>query len=153
MTLIDNKVGRSIESIMLLNSVCELPEDDLRNYHAARAAAAARKARNALNESVRQEQEREKASKPREPEGRTARQIRDNILAYRGVTRKEIMERNRASRVSNTRHEIAYWLRMKTKSSHTQIADMMGVDNHTSSVHGIKRYAEKNGLPLPGEKP
>lgn len=86
-------------------------------------------------------------SRPYEPRSETASGIIREILAYRGLTERNVMDRDKRTHIVRARQEISYWLRRKAHLSFGQIALRIKRD-HTVAIHSYRAYGERHGLPL-----
>lgn len=64
------------------------------------------------------------------------------------LTTQEILCKGRTRRIVYPRNEAIYEIAIATKLSFPQIGKIFNKD-HTTIIHGIRRHAELNGLPIP----
>ena len=73
------------------------------------------------------------------------KQILKEVAEKHGVTVKDIKSKCRKLCCIRPRHEAAYRIRMEQGLSFPQIGRVLGFRDHTTILHGIKRYAKKLG--------
>jgi hypothetical protein len=79
---------------------------------------------------------------------RTIADIIDAVGRHRGLTRSMIRSDRRDQQITHARHEISYWASRLSTLSLPSIGRQMGGRDHTTVLHGIKRHAERSGLPF-----
>ena len=84
-------------------------------------------------------------SRPR----RSAEEITADVAVAHGVTVEAMCGPRRTRRVANARFEAWFLLRTKRAMSYAQIAKRFGNRDHTTILHGIRRYCQVHGLPFP----
>lgn len=89
------------------------------------------------------------AAGPYTPKGKTAADVVKDICIHRGVGKDELLYGPRDKRIAPVRHEISYWLRLRFGFSYPRICYYIGLTDHTSAIHGVRKYAAKHGLELP----
>ena len=77
-----------------------------------------------------------KASKPHTV---TAKQIVDKVAHYFNLTTKEMCSKSRVSNIKTARQITMYLLSKELNLSTTKIASEVGVKDHTTVMHGIKK--------------
>jgi hypothetical protein len=81
---------------------------------------------------------------PKEPVLLTpVQQILKEVAEKHGVTVKDIKGKCRKLKCIRPRHEAAYRIRMEQGFSLPQIGRVLGFRDHTTILHGIRRYAKK----------
>lgn len=75
--------------------------------------------------------------------------IIQDILNHRGVTHKQLKNGGRMPDIVRARREIAYWLRMRTSMSWSQIIAQIGLKNTSSALYLVNKHAVLHGLPVP----
>lgn len=120
---------------------------------ARKGAAEALKALECEKEAARKRAEEERlaalAAGPYTPKGKTAADVVKEICIHRGVGKYELLYGPRDKRIAPVRHEISYWLRLRFGFSYPRICYYIGLNDHTSAIHGVRKYAAKHGLELP----
>jgi len=89
---------------------------------------------------------------PLKSERRAFHDVLKDVSRETGVSVKVILGKRRMKFITEARRLL--WWRVAHECPHLSIADIgrrSGVD-HTSVLHGLKRYAEINGLPYPAER-
>lgn len=81
----------------------------------------------------------------RERKGRrvTYREIEFRICRAMGVNIHDVRGPWRNVHVTMARQAIAYWCRRRTLLSFPQIGQLMGGKDHTTIIHGVRRYPER----------
>jgi chromosomal replication initiation ATPase DnaA len=70
------------------------------------------------------------------------------VAAQHGISINDIRSCRRSRRVVYARQEAMYLAYELTEASYPMIAAAVGKD-HTSVLHGVRRHAERAGLPIP----
>lgn len=82
----------------------------------------------------------------------TGREIMENVAAARGTTVLALQSAERTAALVRVRHEAMYLVAANTLMSLPAIGKIFGNRDHTTVYHGIKKHAERNGLP-PAREP
>ena len=67
------------------------------------------------------------------------RQVVEKVAKYYGLTSKELMSRSRVANIKNARQEAMYVLSKDLTLSTTKITGEVGVSDHATVIHGIRR--------------
>ena len=78
-----------------------------------------------------------------------ARDIIAQVCLKHEITRRDFMSDERWPHLVKARHEAFYLARSELKMSYPNIAKIMGKKDHTTILHGVKKHAERTGLPVP----
>jgi hypothetical protein len=74
--------------------------------------------------------------------------IKIEVAAKHGLTVAELMGHSHRRGIVAARQEASYRAAAETKLSYPQIGRLLNRD-HTTILHGIRRHAERHGLPIP----
>ena len=80
----------------------------------------------------------------------TMREIAQIVCRKHGCTISDLKSERRHKNLVQARHEAFYLARMTTIQSYPQIGRFFGGRDHSTVVHGVRKHAERNNLPLPG---
>lgn len=69
----------------------------------------------------------------------SAKQIVDKVAKYYGLTSKELKSKNRSFNIKNARQVAMYFLSKELSLSTNKIAAEVGVKDHSTVMHGIKK--------------
>lgn len=124
-------------------------EREARDTRAANRRIAVAEGR--LNDLVLQISERLRTQDESDPyEKRQIFDIVKDVSARHGIPVREVLGNSRKRPVVLARQEVMYLARLETKHSLPVIGRHLGGRDHTTVLHGIRAYAKKAGLPLPG---
>lgn len=91
---------------------------------------------------------------PPESAGRfKARQILCEVAFKHGILVKDMLAVTRKYKIVRARQEAAYRMKVELEMSYPQIAMRVGVQDHTTVLHGACMHAVRNKLPFPPGKP
>jgi glycerol-3-phosphate dehydrogenase len=76
------------------------------------------------------------------------REVLFAVAEKHGVTPEDICSARRNLVVVLARHEVCYRLRKETPWSLPRIGQYLGGKDHATVINGIRKHAERNGLPL-----
>lgn len=79
----------------------------------------------------------------------TAARIIVDVAARHGIAVEDLKGSNRARKYSNPRQEAYYELRLHLNWSLPRIGRYVGGRDHRSALHGIRKHAKREGLPMP----
>lgn len=82
--------------------------------------------------------------------GKSWRCILRETTRKHNVSIEDICSKRRSYSIVLARHEACYRLRDETTLSYPQIGTVLGDRDHTTVMHGVRKHAERHGLPLPG---
>jgi len=74
------------------------------------------------------------------------RHIVEEVIAKHGCTYAQLVGRQRSRELVAARFEAYFRLSEETTLSLPQIGRMLGGKDHTSVLHGIRKYRERNGV-------
>jgi hypothetical protein len=77
----------------------------------------------------------------------TAKAIRAAVAARHGLSLTDLDSDCRRKAIVTARHEAWYLICRDTILSYPRIARMSGGKNHTSVFYGVRKHADRNGLP------
>jgi chromosomal replication initiator protein len=72
----------------------------------------------------------------------SAKQIVDKVAKYYNLTAKEMCSKSRVANVKNARQVTMYILSKELSLSTNKIAGEVGVKDHTTVMHGIKKIEQ-----------
>ena len=78
-------------------------------------------------------------NKPSKLRPLSAKQIVDKVAKYYDLTGKDIRSRSRVSNIKNARQVAMFLLSKELNLSTTKIATEVGLQNHTTVMHGIRK--------------
>lgn len=81
-----------------------------------------------------------------------AKSIIKQVALRHGHTVNDLLGRYRNVNIVLARDEACYRIRTETTLSYTAIAAVMGNRNHSTIMSAVRRHAELNNLPMPGER-
>lgn len=73
----------------------------------------------------------------------TGREILAHVASRHGLTVEEMLAACRKQKLAHARQEAMWEIRQRTKLSLPQIARLMGLKDHTTICHGLKRHEER----------
>lgn len=76
-----------------------------------------------------------------------AKRILREVATKWGVSVTDIVSDRRSKIVVSARHEACYRLRHETTWSLPRIGGFLGGRDHTTALHGVRKHAERMGLP------
>ena len=87
------------------------------------------------------------------PEGPRWKQILRAHAQASGYMVEQLTGSSRAMALTASRHELCYRLRVEGGYSLPRIGQILGGRDHTTILAGVRRHAERHGLPLPPQQP
>lgn len=78
-------------------------------------------------------------NKPSKIRPTSAKQIVDKVAKYYNITSKDIRSRSRVANIKNARQVAMYLLSKELNLSTTKIAAEVGLQNHTTVMHGLRK--------------
>lgn len=82
----------------------------------------------------------------------TGKEIMATVAAARGTTVMALKSQGKTAGLVRIRHEAMYLVARNTHLSLPLIGKLFGDRDHTTVLHGIKKHADRNGLP-PAREP
>lgn len=83
------------------------------------------------------------------PQRNRAAKILHDVACRHNLNPSDIKSASRMGHIVRARQEAMYRLRKRLRISYPQIAKIVGRQDHTTAVHGVRAHAKRHGLPVP----